>query len=284
MSCRASKSGESHEQALAPLQPLKKTSVQPGIIYGPVRSRRLGVSLGINLLPSDHKLCSFNCLYCQYAWKRNVNFAPGERLKSLPPVDAVAAALEKTLVEFSRDARTIDAISICGNGEPTLYPALAKVIVTVKNLRDRYQPHARVAILSNSSTVGDPAVRAALELLDLKIMKFDAGSEEMFRRLNHPAAPVYMGEIVAGLKALEGILIQALFVQGRVTNGDPDSIALWIEKIREIRPLGVQLYTLDREPADKKIEKVSRLTLDWIAHQVRWHAGVPAEVFWAQTV
>jgi wyosine [tRNA(Phe)-imidazoG37] synthetase (radical SAM superfamily) len=140
-------------------------------------------------------------------------------------------------------------------------------------------PPARLAILSNSSTVGNKAVRDALDLLDLKIMKFDAGSEEMFRRLNHPAAPVYMGEIVAGLKELKNIFIQALFVQGRVTNADPDSLALWIEQIREIRPLGVQVYTLDREPADKKIEKVSRLTLDWIARQVRWRAGVRADVF-----
>jgi wyosine [tRNA(Phe)-imidazoG37] synthetase (radical SAM superfamily) len=161
------------------------------------------------------------------------------------------------LAEFSRDHRTIDAISICGNGEPTLYPALAEVIVNMKQIRDRYQPHARVAILSNSSTVGDPVVRAALDLLDLKIMKFDAGSEEMFRQLNHPAAPVYMGEIVAGLKQLENIFLQSCFVQGRVINADPDSVAMWIDKVREIHPLGVQLYTLDREPADKRIETVS---------------------------
>ena len=259
--------------------PLKKISLPHGIIYGPVQSRRLGVSLGINLLPTEYKLCSFNCLYCQYGWTKNVTFTPGEQLKDLPSVDAVAAALETTLMKFSRDHRRIDAISICGNGEPTLYPALAEVIVNVKRLRNRYQPDARVAILSNSSTVGGPAVRAALDLLDLKIMKFDAGSEEMFRRLNHPAAPVYMGEIVAGLKQLKNTFLQSCFVQGRVTNADPDSVAMWIDKVREIHPLGVQVYTLDREPADKRIEKVSLTTLRWIAHAVRWRAGLHAEVF-----
>jgi wyosine [tRNA(Phe)-imidazoG37] synthetase (radical SAM superfamily) len=259
--------------------PLKTISLQHGIIYGPVQSRRLGRSLGINLLPAEYKLCSFNCLYCQYGWTKNVTFTPGERLKDLPSVDAVAVALETALAELSRDNRTIDAISICGNGEPTLYPALAEVIVNVKKIRDRYRPHARVAILSNSSTVGDPAVRAALELLDLKIMKFDAGSEEMFRQLNHPAAPVYMGEIVAGLKQLKNTFLQSCFVQGRVTNADPDSVAMWIDKVREIHPLGVQLYTLDREPADKRIEKVSLTTLRWIAYAVRWRAGLQAEVF-----
>jgi wyosine [tRNA(Phe)-imidazoG37] synthetase (radical SAM superfamily) len=152
---------------------------------------------------------------------------------------------------------------------PTRYPALAEVIFKIKKLRDRYQPDAHIAILSNSSTVGDPAIHAALELLDLKIMKFDAGSEEMFRQLNHPAAPVYMGEIVAGLKEIKNTLLQSCFVQGQVTNADPDSVAMWIEKLREIHSAGSPVYTLDREPADKKIAKVSLTTLRWITDAVR---------------
>jgi wyosine [tRNA(Phe)-imidazoG37] synthetase (radical SAM superfamily) len=258
--------------------PQKKSSLRRGIIYGPVPSRRLGRSLGINLLPSDYKLCSFSCVYCQYGWTQKVTFKPDEQLKDLPSVEAVAAALEDALAEISRHRKAIDAISICGNGEPTLYPALAQVITYVKQLRDRYQPQARVAILSNSSTVGDPAVRAALELLDLKIMKFDAGSEEMFRRLNHPAAPVYMGEIVSGLKELNNTFLQSCFVQGRVTNTDPDSVAMWIDKLREIHPLGVQVCTLEGEPADRQIEKVNLTTLRWIAQLVHWRATLPAEV------
>jgi wyosine [tRNA(Phe)-imidazoG37] synthetase (radical SAM superfamily) len=259
-------------------QPLKKIALQPGIVYGPVQSRRLGNSLGINLLPAAYKLCSFNCIYCQYGWTKKATLTPG-KLDKLPSVDEVRTAVEMALAGFSRERKTLDSITICGNGEPTLYPALIDVIVTMKKLRDRYQPHARVAILSNSSTVGDPAVRAALELLDLKIMKFDAGTEEMFRQLNHPAAPVYIGEIVAGLKQLKNTFLQSCFVQGRVTNADPDSVAMWIDKVREIHPLGVQPYTLDREPADKRIEKVSLTTLRWIANAVRWRAGMQAEVF-----
>jgi wyosine [tRNA(Phe)-imidazoG37] synthetase (radical SAM superfamily) len=104
-------------------------------------------------------------------------------------------------------------------------------------------------------------------------LKFDAGSEEMFRQLNHPRAPIYMGEIIAGLKELKNIFRQSLFLQGRVTNADPDSVGLWVEKVRDLRPLGVQIYTLDREPADKKIEKVSPATLQWIANEARWRAG-----------
>jgi wyosine [tRNA(Phe)-imidazoG37] synthetase (radical SAM superfamily) len=258
---------------------LKTISLQRGIIYGPVPSRRLGRSLGVNLLPGDYKLCSFNCLYCQYGWTKQATIAPADRLKDLPSVDAVAAALEDALARLARDGKTIDAVSICGNGEPTLYPALGEIIAAAKELRDRYHPAARVAILSNSSTVGEPALRQALDLLDLKIMKFDAGSEEMFRRLNHPAAPVYMGEIIAGLKELKNIHLQSCFVQGRVTNADPDSVAIWIDKVREIHPLAVQVYTLDREPADKQIEQVSQATLAWIARAVRWRTGLPAAVF-----
>jgi wyosine [tRNA(Phe)-imidazoG37] synthetase (radical SAM superfamily) len=111
------------------------------------------------------------------------------------------------------------------------------------------------------------------------MMKFDAGSEEIFHQLNHLAAPIYMGDIVAGLKEMKNIYLQSLFVQGRMTNADPDCIGLWIERLRDIRPIGVQVYTLDREPADNKIQRVSLTTLQWIADQVRWRAGVPSEVF-----
>jgi len=279
MMTTASKPINTLDQSLSPPQPLKKISLRRGIIYGPVPSRRLGQSLGINLLPTDHKLCSFNCLYCQYGWTKKVTFAPMEQLKNLPSVQAVEAALETALSVLGRDRKKIDSITICGNGEPTLYPRLAGVIAAAKHLRDRCQPQARVAILSNSSTVGDPTVRAALEMLELKLMKFDAGSEEMFRRLNHPAAPVYMGEIIAGLKQLKDCYLQSCFVQGRVTNADPDSVAMWIEKVREIHPLAVHIYSLDREPADKRIERVSRTTLEWIANEARWRAGTEANVF-----
>ncbi len=261
-----------------PPQLLNKYSPQPEIVYGPVQSRRLGISLGINLLPTAYKLCSFNCIYCQYGWTEDTTPASGG-LDNLPTVDEVGTAVEKVLADLSRGKKTLDSITICGNGEPTVYPALTEIIVKMKELRDRYQPDACISILSNSSTLGEPSVRAALELIDVKIMKFDAGSEEMFCQLNHPTAPVYMGEIIVGLKALKNIYLQSCFIQGRVTNTDPESVSMWIQKIREIHPAGVQIYSLDREPPDKGIEKVSVITLQWIAGEVRWRTGVPAEVF-----
>jgi wyosine [tRNA(Phe)-imidazoG37] synthetase (radical SAM superfamily) len=263
----------------APHRRLRKLPLRTGIIYGPVQSRRLGTSLGINLLPTTYKLCSFDCIYCQYGWTKKATMLPTDELKDLPSPEQVYAALEVALMQLSQIGQKLDSITICGNGEPTLYPHLHQVIETARETRDLYQPQARLAILSNSSTVGDKAIRDALDLLDLKVMKFDAGSEEMFQQLNHPGAPIYMGEIVAGLKSLKNIVLQALFVQGRLTNADPDSVSLWIEKVRDIRPLAVQVHTLDREPADEKLEKVNLATLQWIADQVQWGAGVPAEVF-----
>jgi wyosine [tRNA(Phe)-imidazoG37] synthetase (radical SAM superfamily) len=259
--------------------PAKRYLFQRGVVYGPVQTRRLGFSIGMNLLPSSYKLCSFDCVYCQYAWTKNVSLAPPEELLELPRVEDVVTALSQTLEHLQNGRKVIDAITVCGNGEPTLYPNLYDLAARLKHLRDVYQPQATLAILSNSSTLGEAAVRDAMDLFDAKIMKFDAGREEMFEQLNHPRAPVYMGEIVAGLKALRNVHLQCLFVQGRVTNADPDSVALWLERVRDIKPLSVQVCTLEREPPDKKIESVNVTTLQWIADQVRWRTGVPAEVF-----
>ena len=261
------------------VQPLKTLSLQSGIIYGPVRSRRLGLSLGINLLPSRYKLCSFNCLYCQYGRTPNPTINLTYQTKDLPRPNEVSEALEKSLHRMMKERTKIDAITFSGNGEPTLHPELAEIIEAAKILRDRYLPQVKLAILSNSSTVSRKEVREALEMLDLRVMKLDAGSEDLIRQLNGPASPFYLGEIVAGLKELREVILQSLFVQGRVTNSDPDSVALWLEKVRDIQPVLVQVYTLDRVPAERRLWKVSIPTLQWIARQVRWRAGVEAEVY-----
>lgn len=261
------------------MQPLKTLPLQSGIIYGPVRSRRLGLSLGINLLPSCYKLCSFNCLYCQYGWTPKPTLHPTQQIKDLPPPGEVSTALERSLQQMSRQKTKIDSITFCGNGEPTLHPDLREIVQAAKHLRDTYLPQVKLAILSNSSTVGREEVREALDMLDMRVMKLDAGSEELVRQVNWPAPPFYLGEVVTGLKRLRDVILQSLFLQGRVCNSDPDSVELWIEKVREIGPLLVQVYTLDRGTADKRIWKVSIPTLQWIARQVHWQAGIHAEVY-----
>jgi wyosine [tRNA(Phe)-imidazoG37] synthetase (radical SAM superfamily) len=258
---------------------LKAISLQTGIIYGPMRSRRLGVSLGINLLPEEYKLCSFNCVYCQYGWTPQPTHEALGALKDLPRPTDVAAALEKALKAAARKRLKLDAITFSGNGEPTLHPGFGEIVDATLALRDRYVPQIKLAALSNSSTIDRYEVRAALDRLDLRIMKLDAGSEEILHQLNGPAPPFYLKNIVDGLKNLKDVILQSLFVQGRITNADPDSVALWIASVREIRPAVVQLYTLDRVPADNRISKVNLATLQWIASQLRWHAGVKAEIY-----
>jgi wyosine [tRNA(Phe)-imidazoG37] synthetase (radical SAM superfamily) len=261
------------------VESLKTLSLQTGIIYGPVRSRRLGLSLGINLLPEEYKLCSFNCLYCQYGWTSEPTLDACRALKELPKPIEVADALEKALKTAVRKKLKLDAITFSGNGEPTLHPDFPEIVETAALFRDLYLPHVKLAALSNSSTVARPEIRAALDRLDLRIMKLDAGSEEIIHQLNGPAPPFYLRDIVTGLKDLKDVILQSLFVQGRITNADPDSVALWIQSVREVRPLLVQLYTLDRMPADRRIWKVNRPTLEWIANQARWRAGVKAEIY-----
>ena len=261
------------------VESLKSISLQTGIIYGPVRSRRLGLSLGINLLPEDYKLCSFNCLYCQYGWTAQPTLDAIPALKDLPRPIEVTDTLEKAFKSIVRKRLKVDAITFSGNGEPTLHPDFAEIVEATRILRDRYLPQVKLAILSNSSTVTRQEICVALNRLDLRIMKLDAGSEEIIHQLNGPAPPFYLKDIVTGLKGLKDVILQSLFVQGRITNADPDSVALWIESVREIHPMLVQLYTLDRVPADHRIWKVNLPTLEWIASQVRWRAGVKSEVY-----
>lgn len=257
----------------------KSLPLQPGIVYGPVRSRRLGLSLGINILPSGYKLCSFNCLYCQYGWTSKPTLNLTHQIQDLPRPEEVSAALEKYLQQMTRQRIKLDSITFSGNGEPTLHPNLAGIIAEAKNLRNQYAPSVKLAILSNSSTVRKKEVREALDMLDLKVMKLDAGREDLIRRLNAPAHPFYLGEIIAGLKRLQNLTLQSLFVQGRITNSDPDSVHEWVEMVKVIQPELVQVYTLDRVPAERRLCKVNRATLEWIASLVRWRAAVPAEVY-----
>jgi wyosine [tRNA(Phe)-imidazoG37] synthetase (radical SAM superfamily) len=263
----------------AAVKTLKAIALQTGIVYGPLRSRRLGMSLGINLLPDDYKACSFNCVYCQYGWTPEPSNEIGRALKDLPELAAVSAALEHALTAIARRRRQIDAITFSGNGEPTLHPHFPAVVERVRALRNQYLPRAKLAVLSNSSTVDRPEVCAALNRCDLKIMKLDAGSEETLHQLNGPGPGIYLKDIVAGLQNINDVVLQSLFIQGRVTNADPDSVAAWIDTVRQIHPSIVQIYTLDRVPADARISKVNRSTLEWIANQLRWRAGVTAEIY-----
>lgn len=238
--------------------------LQSSIIYGPVRSRRLGRSLGVNVLPHNRKVCSFDCLYCQYG--RTNAVTPAEagisgspnpaRHGGFPDVDEILTAVEQALKNLPA---LPDYITFSGNGEATLHPGFKELVTGLRRVGDAFSPGSKTAILSNSTTVSDPRIREALALLDVRIMKLDAGTEEMFAHYNRPPAAITLTDTAAGLAVLEDVTIQSLFTKGPDGNSAPGHVSAWVERIKAIKPVFVQVYTLDRSsptetlfPLDKK--------------------------------
>ena len=250
--------------------------LQPGMIYGPIKSRRLGSSLGINLLPTTFKLCSFNCIYCHYGWTKEHSIEPKDHLAFLPSVQDVKEALEKWL---KNNYTRIDYITFSGNGEPTLHPQFLEIVESVKTVRDRYVPHVKLAILSNSSTLGIPSVRSALGKLDLRIMKLDCGTEECFDQINRPCQKVRFEDIVENLRTLDDFILQTIFLEGEVNNVSDSEIEKWIQKISYLKPKLVQIYTCDRPQARKGLSKVSKEKMGQIATKAQEKTGIPVSVF-----
>jgi wyosine [tRNA(Phe)-imidazoG37] synthetase (radical SAM superfamily) len=244
----------------------KILGLQKGIIYGPVDSRRLGRSLGINLSPTDYKACSFNCVYCHYGWTKHLETDLSRYAADLPTVDAVEEALEKALREVSPPPAYI---TFSGNGEPTLHPEFAEIVDRVIAVKQRSGSDAKLAILSNSTAVGDARVRDALAKLDVRIMKLDAGTEEGFDRINRPAPGVSLDGVVKGLKLLGDITLQSVFVDGEVTNAREEDVEAWLKAVREIAPAAMQVYSLENAPAMSTLVGVPLERLREIRERVR---------------
>ncbi|MBN2432620.1 MAG: radical SAM protein [Acidobacteria bacterium] len=245
------------------------------IIYGPVNSRRLGRSLGINLFPLRQKYCSFNCCYCHYGW---TDYDAMDRLPSgsFPDVPAVMAAVEAALVRLA--PHPPDYLTFSGNGEPTLHPRFPDMAAALRDLRDRRAPDSRTAVLSNSSRVMEPAIRRGLDLLDLRIMKLDAGTPVMLRRFNDPEPGIRLVDMVAGLAAMGRVTLQALFAGGPAGNLAPEHVATWRDCLARIRPQTVQIYTLDRGYPGAGIRPATTLELEEICDRLT-EAEIPAQVF-----
>jgi wyosine [tRNA(Phe)-imidazoG37] synthetase (radical SAM superfamily) len=248
--------------------------LQRAIVYGPVHSRRLGRSLGINLLPASAKACTFDCLYCQYGWTPAEPEAPPAR-SALPAVEAVLAAVGDALAALPEPPAFL---TFSGNGEATLHPDFPEIVAGVTALRDRLAPSTRTAVLSNSTRLHDPGVRGALARLDVRIMKLDAGTEETFRRVNRPFGGTTLASVLAGLASLGGVTVQTLFAEGPAGNAEPGEIRAWIENVVALRPEAVQLYTLDRGCPCDEIGPVGRRLLETI-RDVLISAGVAAEAY-----
>jgi wyosine [tRNA(Phe)-imidazoG37] synthetase (radical SAM superfamily) len=253
-------------------------ALQP-IVYGPVRSRRLGVSLGLNVLPADRKLCNFNCAYCQYGWTPADVLAGRTPAESFPPRRAITSALAAWLSRAGATGERIDRLTLAGHGEPTLHPDFAGIVSDLVELRDDLMPAARLAILSNSSRVDVPEVRRALGRLDERYMKLDAGDQAMLRRLN--GTSIGLESLVEGLCALGRSTIQTLFVRdrsGRIDNSTDVHVAAWMATLARIGPESVHVYTIDRSPAFPFLDPVPAARLQQIGAAVR-AAGMDVSVF-----
>ena len=242
------------------------TIIFPSPIFGPVHSRRLGVSLGINLLPADGKWCSFDCLYCECGLnKERRATAP------LPTREEVAEALERQLAKMEQEGPHPDVLTFAGNGEPTLHPAFPEIVEDTIRLRNRYCPEARISVLSNSTQIHRPKVREALMCTDNPIMKLDTVSEDFIHRVDRPQGRYNTEAIVALLAEMSPqVIIQTMFLTGLgLDNTGDEYIEPWIEALRQIKPRQVMIYTIDRETPVKGLEKASREKLDEIAEKVR---------------
>jgi wyosine [tRNA(Phe)-imidazoG37] synthetase (radical SAM superfamily) len=247
-----------------------KIPLQDGIIYGPLESRRLGTSLGINLSPTSHKSCNFNCIYCQYGPNdETVNSYDPDRV---PEVEEVRQALRKKLRNLNGEP---DHLTFSGNGEPTIHPKFNRVAKEVRKVRDKHSPDSKIALLSNSSTVTNQAIRDTINsgLIDLAEMKLDAGTQESFLEINRPA--VDYQKVLRGLQRLEDFVIQSIKFRGEVDNlGDAEK---WIQVVGRLQPEAVQIYSLDR-PAAKDIRKASQEDLLKLKKTLK-KSGIETKIF-----
>ena len=243
--------------------------LQKGIVYGPVRSRRLGTSLGINLAPTGRKTCNYNCAYCQYGW---TDFpAAGAFPRPCDVIDAVDAALTEN--------PNVDSITVAGNGEPTLHPGFAPIAEGLFHVRNRRAPGAKLTLLSNGSTLNRLDVVYSLPRFDKRCMKLDAGDATTFRLMN--AASISLGRLVSDLRSVGHLTLQSMFVrdvEGIVDNTTPRAVDAWLDTVDRVRPEGVDVYSLARPPARGTLLRVPPSVLNEIAARVT-ALGIPARVF-----
>ena len=228
------------------------TMLREKLVFGPIFSRRLGASLGINLLPERGKLCNFDCVYCECGWNRD-----GRDDTRLPSPEELAAALETKLSECADDGVKIDSITFSGDGEPTLNPHFAQMTDIALSLRDRFYPEAKVSVLSNATTVCREDVRLALMRVDNPILKLDAAADAAAAKINQPQGHYSVRETVEALKAFDGdFILQTMFLRFPGFDSlSEENLAGWMNIVRELRPREIMVYTLDREAPAAGLEK-----------------------------
>jgi wyosine [tRNA(Phe)-imidazoG37] synthetase (radical SAM superfamily) len=240
------------------------------IIFGPVKSRRLGLSLGVNLLPSDRKICTFNCIYCECG--RN-SLLPTEKI-ILPSRTEVKEKMEGRLLEMQKQNELPDVITFAGNGEPTMHPDFEGIINDTIEIRNRLAPNARIAVLSNASMLHKAAVVNALRRIDDNILKLDSAIEKTIRKMDCPVSNFKLEKIIEQLKAFNGqLVIQTMFLRGKhngeiIDNTTEEELVAYTKLISVIRPSKVMIYSIDRDTPVEGLEKIKRTELESIAKRI----------------
>ena len=259
------------------------TIIYPSPVFGPVHSRRLGISLGINLLPADGKVCSFDCIYCECGF--NEDHRP---TLPFPTREEVAAKLEEKLQQMAAEGQLPDVLTFAGNGEPTCHPHFPEIIDDVIRLRDQYCPKAKVSVLSNSTMIHRQAVHDALMRVDNNILKLDTVDPIYINKVDHPNGTYDVEKIIDRMKAFNGhIIIQTMFMRGEVwrqesgvrsqesvDNTGEEYVGPWLEAVKAIKPQQVMIYTIDRETPTQGLLKATHEQLDAIRDRVI-AAGIP---------
>lgn len=254
------------------------TVIYPSPIFGPVHSRRLGVSLGINLLPADGKFCTFDCIYCECGF--NADHRPHQKL---PTREEVRQALEARLLDMQQNGPKPDVLTFAGNGEPTAHPQFATIMDDTLALRDKYFPQAKVSVLSNSTFIHKPEVFEALNKVDNNILKLDTIHADYINKVDRPTGHYDVQKVIECMKAFQGnLIVQTLFMKGIYEGEDVDNtsdeyVLPWLEVVKEIAPKQVMIYTIDRETPAPDLLKATHEELDRIGELVR-QAGIPCSV------
>lgn len=220
------------------------------IVFGPIRSRRLGSSLGVNILPSKGKLCNFDCVYCECGWNRD-----GVSDRKFPTLAEVEEALESKISTLAADGVQVDSITFSGNGEPTVNPDFPEIIDVVRRLRDRFYPSAKVSVLSNATMLDRNEVFEALRKVDNPILKIDAPNDALVTMINKPQGSYSLENVVARMAEFKGdFVLQTMFLRS------PDfdlgqTVEDWRNIVRRLKPRETMVYTIDRETPDKTLQK-----------------------------
>lgn len=249
-------------------------------VFGPIHSRRLGTSLGINLLPDDGKVCSFDCLYCEAGFN-----AQGTGTTGLPTREEVASKLEEKLSAMRSAGENLDVITFSGNGEPTLHPDFAAVVKDTLDLRDRYFPDVKVSVLTNSSRLDREDVVNALKSIDNNILKLDSAVESTMRVIDRPTSPAFtVDKAIARLKQFGGTgIIQTMMLRGeynghRIDNTTEAETDALIEAYRAVRPRSIMIYSIDRKTPAEKLQKVPKDELERIAAKIISRTGITVSI------